>query len=210
MRNFADPAHAIIVAFSRDGLISSISPGVELATGYAAQDLAGRPITHILADRSVFEVPQLMKSAREWGAWQGEITLRNRGGETLDVRGTVTHLTGRGNQCSGYLLVSGPLESTAGSTRDDALLFEIGAKLRMFSHELNNPLAVIMGFTQLILLNPCCSSDVRSDLEKVFPELKRVVQIVERLHTYAVSLQEGQEVEQPRKAVVTSIASRAG
>jgi PAS domain S-box-containing protein len=209
MRQYPYPSRGIAVTFSSDGLITSLSAGAEWVTGYSAQDLTGRTITHILADHSVFEVPQMMKSAREWGGWDGEISLRNRSGEVLEARGSIAPLAGKGNECMGYLLVSDlNLSATIGAGAD-GILHETGAKLRMLAHELNNPLAVIMGFTQLILLNPNCSSDVRADLEKVHSELKRLVHVVEQLHTYAMGLQENQQIETRSGANVTSLASTA-
>jgi len=67
---------------------------------------------------------------------------------------------------------------------------EVGKELRTLVHELNNPLAVMMGFTQLILLNNRCDGTVRADLDKVYSEMKRVARAVEKLHSYALSLQQ--------------------
>ena len=36
---------------------------------------------------------------------------------------------------------------------DSAAVADIAANLREFAHDLNNPLAVIMGFAQLLVLN---------------------------------------------------------
>ncbi len=77
-----------------------------------------------------------------------------------------------------------------GPQAEEALRCEVGKELRSLVHELNNPLAVMMGFTQLILLNNRCDSKVRADLDKVYSEMKRVARAVEKLHTYALSLQE--------------------
>jgi hypothetical protein len=45
------------------------------------------------------------------------------------------------------------------------------------------------------MLNAQCAGKVRADMEKLFSELKRVVQVVERLHGYALSLQESERQE---------------
>ncbi len=81
---------------------------------------------------------------------------------------------------------SAPGPSTEG---EGALRGEVGKELRTLVHELNNPLAVMMGFTQLILLNNRCDGKVRDDLDKIYSEMKRVARAVEKLHTYALSLQ---------------------
>ena len=72
---------------SSDGLISSLSNTAEQLTGYSAHELVGRPVTMILADRSIFEVPQMMRAAVDWGAWNGEIMHRNRSGKAFKAGG---------------------------------------------------------------------------------------------------------------------------
>ena len=81
-----DSARWMAVSISPDGLIVSLSSSAELLTGYSARELAGRPVTQIMADRSVFEVPQMMESAREWGGWTGEVSHRTRSGKQVTSR----------------------------------------------------------------------------------------------------------------------------
>ena len=179
------------LVISTDGLIISASSGAEQLTGYSSRELAGRPITHILADRSVFEAAQILESAREWGIWSGELALRDRSGRQLDGSGNLTALTGGSNDISGFLLVFTFPERVASSSRLGVeVTAEIGSRLRTLAHEMNNPLAVIMGISQLILLSPQCQGRIRSDVDKLYSEIKRVVQSVEKLHGYAVWLQE--------------------
>jgi signal transduction histidine kinase len=64
----------------------------------------------------------------------------------------------------------------------------VADSLRTIVHDLNDPLAVIMGFSQLLILNADCQGKIRADVEKLYSELKRAVQVVDRLHQYAISL----------------------
>jgi len=185
-----DVTHWMAVTLSTDGVIVSLSSSAEQLIGYSARELVGRPITQIMADRSVFEVPQMMESAKEWGCWSGEIYHRNRSGKQLTSRSSLTLLSGRNNENSGFMLVSvfaGRSEAAHDGSVDSA---EISSRLRAFAHELNNPLAVVMGITQLMLLNSQCQGRIRSDLDKLFSEMKRVIQVVEKLHAYAISLRD--------------------
>jgi len=175
------------VTFSPGTLITSLSSGAEQITGYAPQELVGQPVTQILADRSVFELPNFLDSAEQWGYWAGEIIHRTRGGATLEAHSTLSLLSGPGNQRSGFLLLSN-LDNTFPEGQGDTPLGTISAKLRMFSHELNNSLAVIMGFAQLITINPDCRGKIRDDIDKLYSEVKRIIEAVDRIHGYAVSL----------------------
>jgi PAS domain S-box-containing protein len=192
----------IAATLSPEALITSLSSGAEQFTGYSAQELVGRPITQILEDQSAFEVPRILDTAKEWGYWEGEITHISRSGKHLDARGMVSLLAGKPNHPAGYLLISNLSKSLVLDERDSSAIAEVAATLRTFAHDLNNPLAVMMGFTQLLILNQNCQGNIRSDIEKLFSELKRVIQVVERLHGYTLSLYERPQINQKSSAAV--------
>ena len=160
-------------------------------------ELISHPVTQLLADRSVFELPHILESVSALGVWEGDVVLTNRSGGELHTRGSISTLAGYARFRPGFLLVATSRGAPALSLEDRTALQEAGARLRMLSHEMNNPLAVMMGFMQLILLNPQCAGKVRADMEKVFSEMDRVVRVVERLHQYALSLQEEPPREMP-------------
>ena len=191
MRSFGESAQWMAVSLSSDGLITAISSAAEQLTGYSAQELVGRPVASILADGSGSEVSQMMKFATDWGLWEGEIAHRNRSGTFLRAQASMTQLTAQDNNSAGFLLLSA-LDRPNGINAAGASLGEVAAHLREVAHELNNPLAVILGFTQLILLDPYCEGKMRADVERLHSEMKRVIRVVEQLHAYARSLQETQ------------------
>jgi PAS domain S-box-containing protein len=187
MRSLHEPAGWMAVTLSSDGLISLVSECTEQMTGYAARELIGRPITEILADDSAFQVPHMMDAALESGCWEGEVVYRNRSGLHLTAGSQLLTLSSQEKLKCGFLLTC-----RISSDSDLPSVFpDLGAgrRLQIFTHEVNNPLAVMMGFAQLLLLNPECRGKVRADVEKIFGELQRVIQTVENLHEYALSLQ---------------------
>ena len=188
MQSLACDSKWLAATLSSEGLIKSLSSGAEQFTGYSAQELVGHPVTRILSDSSALELPQILDVANEWGHWQGEIVHKVRGGKYLEGRGTLSLLAGAGNCPVGYLLVSNLNQSSVLDSCEDSGLAEVARSLRTFAHDLNNPLAVMMGFTQLLVLNANCQGKIRSDIEKLYSELKRVIQVVERLHKYTLSL----------------------
>jgi two-component system, LuxR family, sensor kinase FixL len=188
MQSFPGSSRWLAACLSPEALITSLSPGAEQFTGYSAKELAGLPVTQILADSSAFEVPFYLKTAKEWGSWEGEIVHSSRGGDFLKARGTLTMLTScEGHHC-GYLLISNFDASPLSGENDNVASAEIAAKLRIIAHDLSNPLAVMMGFTQLLTLDENCPGKIRTDLEKLYSELQRVIQVVDRLRGYAISL----------------------
>ena len=187
---------------SPETLILSLSSGALHCTGYSAEELVGFPVTQILADPSACAVPHILDKVKQWGHWQGEIVHRTRSGELLEAWGFVSWLNG--DRASGYLLVSSLKGSAAGE--GEGSLTEIAANLRALAHDMNNPLAVIMGFTQLLILNEDCRGKIRNDVEKLYSELKRVIQAVERLQHYAFSLYGSAQPDRaaPRRSLSSS------
>jgi signal transduction histidine kinase len=188
MRPFSCSTRWLAVTLSPNALITSLSSGAEQLTGFSAQELVGKPILHILDDHSAFEVPQMLRAATEWGFWEGNILHKMRGGKRHKARCIITSLAGKENGSVGYMLLSSLNESALFNDGDSSAVTEIANTLRTYTHDLNNPLAIMMGFVQLLAVNGNCQGQMRQDLDKIYTELKRVVQIVEQLHRYAHSL----------------------
>lgn len=185
----------VALTFSPEGTIASISQSVEPLTGYSASELVGKPLVQLLAERSALEIPKMMESAKEWGSWDGEIVYRHRRGGILEGRASLSLLTGHRDTAVGYSLVTllGLGAATPEGWDGDALA-QVGAKLRTLAHEMNNPLAVIMGFAQLVMLNVNCNGKIRADMEKLYSEVRRVSEVVERLHAYALALHKDEQI----------------
>jgi PAS domain S-box-containing protein len=192
----------LAATLTSEALITSLSSNAEQFTGYSSQELVGKPIAQILADRAAFEMPRNLELAKEWGYWQGEVVHVSRGGKHFDARCTISLLAGKRNYSSGYLLISNLNRSLELDESENSAVAEIATTLRAFAHEMNNPLAVMMGFSQLIVLNQSCQGNIRNDMEKLYSELKRVIQVVERLHEYAHSLSENRHVTQKSGAAI--------
>jgi PAS domain S-box-containing protein len=202
MQSAACSSNWLATTLSPEALITSLSSNAEQFTGYSVQELVGRPITQILADRTAFEVPRILDAAKEWGSWQGEVVLRSRVGKHFGAHGTISLLAGKQNYSAGYLLISNLNQSLVLDESENSAVTEVATALRTFVHDLNNPLAVMMGFAQLLILNQNCQGNVRKDTEILYSELKRVILVVERMHEYALSLSEKPHVNQQSNAAV--------
>jgi len=188
MQSSALPAEWLALTLSPQTLITSLSPKAEELIGYSPQDLVGQPVTHVLDDSTSFELLGILGRAREYGFWAGEMTHLSCDGTKFGARSTLSLLEDNGNHAAGFLLISVPKGSESSGLNSNPDLTEVAQNLRSLAHDLNNPLAVMMGFTQLIVLNNGCNGKIRADIEKVYAELKRIIQVVERLHGYALSL----------------------
>jgi len=192
------------MTLSPEGLIASLSSSAEQFTGYSAGELVGKPITQILADETAFEMPKALDSAKEWGHWEGDVVYCTRSGEPLAARGALASLSGKGRVPDCYLLVSTLNAPSEVKECHNPAVADIAADLRSFAHDFNNPLAVIMGFAQLLVLDPGCRGKIREDVEKLYSELQNVARIVEKLHDYAISLYNKPKTEEIKKQATDS------
>ena len=81
------------------------------------------------------------------------------------------------------------------SSPPEADLNAIEAELRAMAHRMNNPLAIIMGYGQLALMQLPGEGKARADMERVYAEAQRLARLVEELHAYAMSLQKKPQAE---------------
>lgn len=63
-------------------------------------------------------------------------------------------------------------------------LVSVGEMAAGIAHEVNNPLAAVMGFSQLVLRREM-EDGVRKDIEKIFAEAKRASKIITNLQSFA-------------------------
>ncbi len=189
----------LAVTLSPETLVTALSPGAESFAEYTGREMVGCPVTQFLADKTVFEMPQILDTVRKKGKWEGEVVYRDRHGRGIRTQGSIILLSDDESRHSGYLLFSKLTKPENSTDASGSIYADIGSRVRALVHDLNNPLAAVMGSTQLLALNVHCTGKIRSDVEKLYSELEKVAQIVEKLHGYAFSLCERVSNPAPEK-----------
>ncbi len=174
------------MTFSPEGLITGISSNVGQLTGCPAAAWIGLPIVRTMTDDTAFRIPLMMDTAVQQGCWKGAITFQAQDDTELNAYGVLYPLIGSSNGASGFVLLSLP-----GTSKQALPSHEIESSLRGLIHELNNPLTILSGFTQLLMHNPDCSKKMRADAEKLYVETCRIIEVANKLRALAVSLQGG-------------------
>ena len=173
---------------SPDGLIIALSGNAEECTGYPIRELRGRSITSLLSPSSALEMECLLGSPQGCGAWEGTIEHSGRNGALLEVKACLIPLEFLRETGAAFLLVLA-FEAEQETGERAVSLPEVASHLRRTVHDLNSPLAVMMGLTQLILLDSRCGERFRGDIERLLAAMMRVAEITEQLHAYAFTLQ---------------------
>jgi len=182
-----ESASDAIFTVDAEGRFTSVNRALEIATGRARDNLLGEHFSSVI-------------DARDRDAMQHVL------GETLKgrrQRQELRYLDANGVSRPGAMLTapvveSGNVSGLLGIVRDmseEKLLIEqlvqqeklaaIGQLVSGVAHELNNPLASVMAFSQLVLANPDDDAERDESLRTIHAEAKRAAKIVSNLLTFA-------------------------
>ena len=127
------------------------------------------------------ELDEAMRRVREEGTWSGRVLRRRADGRVIPVELRLARVEQDGHPLVFVMSrdVSGEVEREERLRRAERLA-SLGTLVSGVAHELNNPLAAIVGFTQLLLMDERSSRE-RDDLETVRREADRMAKIVSDL-----------------------------
>lgn len=171
-----------VCTVTTDGELVSSSEGIARMLGYPDESATvGLNMPHrIYADRS--EHPRILAAADATVPEWIETRWKRRDGSLIVVRLAVRRVSDSGDVELFEILADDVTERRRQDelVRRSERLASLGAVLAGAAHELNNPLAAIMGFSQLLLKRRWPSED-RSALEAIHQEALRSATIVKDL-----------------------------
>lgn len=179
---------SMILVLDTAGLISYANRRC-FEAGYREQELIGQRLVHLVenADRTDFE-SALQTTANGQQVENLELRVRRSDGSIGHFSVSLSPSRDESNQVNSVVVVMTDIT--------DAVLLQaklahaekmatIGRLVSGVAHEVNNPLAAILGFTDLLLEDPQIPDSAREELQIILRETQRTKEIVQGLLSFA-------------------------
>ena len=190
-RNILNNTQSMILVLDTAGLVTYANRRC-FESGYTEHDLLGHPLVEMIppARRPILaqsveralsgetvdhlELP-VLRGSHDNGQFSISLSpMRDEGGEINSIVVVMTDVTDAAS-----------LQAKLMHTEKMAAL---GQLVSGVAHEVNNPLAAIVGFTDLLLENPSVPGEAKQDLAIILQEAQRTRQIVQNLLSFARQL----------------------
>lgn len=182
-----ESASDAIFTVEPDGFMTAVNRSLERSTGVGRDELIGMPFVALIDPRDQVTANQALAETFSGQRRRVELRYAAADGELRYCSLTLTPLT-EGARVTGALGVVRDMtdeKRLAEQLMQQEKLAAVGQLVSGVAHELNNPLASVMAFAQLMAAAPPDEPPDREAIDAINQESKRAAKIVSNLLTFA-------------------------
>ena len=188
-RSFVETARSAIIAVEGDGKITLFNPAAEKIFGHSADEMINSQFS------SLFPAGQKDALRLELGKGSGvtalrgttaELTALNKHGEEfpIDVSFSTCRVDGRPITTAIIFDIT-ERKSLQEQLLQSAKLAAIGELISGVTHEVNNPLAVVIGYSEMLLSESGMNSEAKEAVRSIHGEAERAKKVIQNLLSFA-------------------------
>jgi PAS domain S-box-containing protein len=182
-----ESASDAIFTVGADGLMTAVNRSLERSSGKSRDALLGQPFVSLIDPRDQTASAQAIADCLAGSRRRVELRYPAPDGEVRLCQLTLTPLV-EGTAIAGALGIVRDVTDEKRMTEQlmqQEKLAAVGQLVSGVAHELNNPLASVMAFAQLLLASPPGQQHDKRAIDAINQEAKRAAKIVSNLLTFA-------------------------
>ena len=187
-RNILNNTQSMIMVLDTAGLVSYANRRC-FETGYREPDLLGHPLVNIVPPARRRVLAETLERTLQGTAIDNlEIPVLRGNGTTGHFSMSLNPMRDEQGHINSIVVVMTDITDAVGlqaKLMHTEKMAALGQLVSGVAHEVNNPLAAIVGFTDLLLENPAIPGDAKDELLVILQEAQRTRVIVQNLLSFA-------------------------
>ncbi len=173
-----------LYAINLDGNITYYGMGSEAIFGWHKNEIIFKHISSLhLYDDIAHKLPFILEQVKNSGRYELETYFVNKSGQSFPVNLTVSKFVDRNGNIAGYIFMAKDITEKRKleyQVFQSEKLAAVGQLVAGIAHEINNPVFVISGRTDMLLARKSLDKKIKDNLKIICTQADRIRKLVDR------------------------------